>query len=121
MRSAGNTYLDLNSAASQRASATSLKCGEKLSASGSVGETGKQQSGLLGLQSVNGVGTANSNSKLGRGFWSLLSSNPRLKKGLAHASLVLLLCFYTAAGASVIRLDSLVFTTHITEHISRLA
>lgn len=34
-------------------------------------------------------------------FWLYLSSNPRLRKALAHVGLVLLLAFYTAAGALV--------------------
>ena len=66
---------------------------------------GGATSGIIGgTQSITGAGNSNGRtSRCGSACWRYLSSNPRLRKGLAHAGLVLLLCFYTAAGASVRR------------------
>ena len=100
MSSAANTFLRLNSTVSQPGSPTSLKGAERVSMVGSVGGGGAT-SGIIGSQSVTGAGNGNGRGRCGSACWRYLSSNPRLRKGLAHAGLVLLLCLYTAAGASV--------------------
>ncbi len=99
MSSAANTFLRLNSTVSQPGSPTSLKGAERVSMVGSVGGGGAT-SGIIGAPSVTGPGNGRA-GRCGSACWRYLSSNPRLRKGLAHAGLVLLLCLYTAAGASV--------------------
>ena len=104
MSSAANTFLRLNSTVSQPGSPTSLKGAERVSMVGSVGAGGATSGIIGGTQSITGAGNSNGRtSRCGSACWRYLSSNPRLRKGLAHAGLVLLLCFYTAAGASVRR------------------
>ncbi len=102
MSSAANTFLRLNSTVSQPGSPTSLKGAERVSMVGSVvgGGGGGATSVGIGAQSVNGTAKGRA-GRCGSACWRYLSSNPRLRKGLAHAGLVLLLCLYTAAGASV--------------------
>ena len=95
MSSAANTFLRLNSTSSQPGSPTSVRGVERLSMAGSAAGA----SGLMAPPLTTGVD--NGNGRCGSACWRYLSSNPRLRKGLAHAGLVLLLCFYTAAGASV--------------------
>ncbi|XP_046449821.1 TWiK family of potassium channels protein 7-like isoform X2 [Daphnia pulex] len=102
MSSAANTFLRLNSTVSQPGSPTSLKGAERVSMVGSVvgGGGGGATSVGIGAQSVTGTAKGRA-GRCGSACWRYLSSNPRLRKGLAHAGLVLLLCLYTAAGASV--------------------
>lgn len=102
MSSAANTFLRLNSTVSQPGSPTSLKGAERVSMVGSVvgGGGGGATSVGIGTQSVTGTAKGRA-GRCGSACWRYLSSNPRLRKGLAHAGLVLLLCLYTAAGASV--------------------
>lgn len=104
MSSAANTFLRLNSTVSQPGSPTSQKGVERLSLAGSAGGAA---SGIGATQST--TGGASGPGRCGGACWRYLSSNPKMRKGLAHAGLVLLLCFYTAAGASVTFLQSLVF------------
>ncbi|EFX69897.1 hypothetical protein DAPPUDRAFT_257834 [Daphnia pulex] len=100
MSSAANTFLRLNSTVSQPGSPTSLKGAERVSMVGSVvGGGGTTSVGIGGAQSVTGTAKGRA-GRCGSACWRYLSSNPRLRKGLAHAGLVLLLCLYTAAGAS---------------------
>ena len=102
MSSVANTFLRLNSTSSQPGSPTSLKGSQRLSMAGSTG--GGAPATVIGIDPSHHsiAGTANNtNTRCGGACWRYLSSNPKLKKGLAHAGLVLLLCFYTAAGASV--------------------
>lgn len=100
MSSAANTFLRLNSTVSQPGSPTSLKGAERVSMVGSVVGGGGATSVGIGTQSVTGTAKGRA-GRCGSACWRYLSSNPRLRKGLAHAGLVLLLCLYTAAGASV--------------------
>ncbi|XP_059351195.1 TWiK family of potassium channels protein 7-like isoform X2 [Daphnia carinata] len=100
MSSAGNTFLRLNSTVSQPGSPTSLRGAERLSMMGSPGDGGVTIA-MIGTPSVNGAANGTRSSRCGGVIWRYLSSNPRLRKGLAHAGLVVLLCLYTAAGASV--------------------
>ncbi|KAK4018802.1 hypothetical protein OUZ56_000843 [Daphnia magna] len=100
MSSAGNTFLRLNSTVSQPGSPTSLRGAERLSMMGSAGDGGVTIA-MIGTPSVNGAAKGTRSSRCGGVCWRYLSSNPRLRKGLAHAGLVVLLCLYTAAGASM--------------------
>ena len=93
MSAAANTFLRLNSTASQPGSPTSLKSGDKFSIPSTSGGTAGKSSG--------GGGNHRNNLKCGPALLAFFSSNPRIKKGLAHLSLVILLGLYTAAGASV--------------------
>ena len=102
MSAATNTFLRLNSSTSQPGSPTSLKSRDIFPVAGSSGSAGigKARSQSLG---GGGGGGGNSRSKFrcGAALVHFFSSHPRIRKGLAHLALVLLLGFYTAAGASV--------------------
>jgi hypothetical protein len=100
MSAATNTFLRLNSSTSQPGSPTSLKSRDIFPVAGSSGTAGI---GKARSQSLGGGGGGNSRSKFrcGAALVHFFSSHPRIRKGLAHLALVLLLGFYTAAGASV--------------------
>lgn len=99
MSATTNTFLRLNSITSQPGSPTSLKSRDVFPVAGSSGTAGI---GTGRSQSLGGSGGNNRTKfRCGAAFLHFFSSNPRMKKGLAHLALVLLLGFYTAAGASV--------------------
>lgn len=99
MSAAANTFLRLNSTVSQPGSPTSLKSEPILSATGSpfLGASGQPSAGTGGGSVIGGTRGA----RWGGAILRYLGSNPRLRKALAHIGLVLLLGFYTAAGAAV--------------------
>lgn len=110
MSAAANTFLRLSSTVSQPSSPTSLKSERRISRAGSA--LGGTHTGTNGAGSGNGTNKGSPGGGGGGVMGAIggrcgpllryLSSNPKMRKALAHIGLVLLLAFYTAAGAAVI-------------------